>query len=173
MSLINGTGTSKFTKIITDDSSEVTSYEFPLCNENGGLKESWQEKYIEHELLSYKLVRKFHGYRIIWDFNFDDWADGDTLIKFRDLKNSLDNGSRWKLIPRNDEQFQLRAFEVICTSDNFDIILDSGMIWHTGFHIQFSSKELVNSIDWTLIVPEDTLIYPYGDEGFEEVLYET
>jgi len=70
MSLINGTGTSTFIRIEGAGSSpDVSTYTFPLCNENGGLKEGWEWKGIRHDLLSYKLSSKHHGYRLIWDFN--------------------------------------------------------------------------------------------------------
>lgn len=146
MTLINGTGTSLFIPL-TGRNSEVS---IPLCNENGGLKESWEWKGQRHELLSYKLSNKHHGYRIVWDFYFDDWADGETLMKFKNIKNSLDLNYRWLLRPRNDVQFFTRQYEVVCTSDNFDVILDNTLAWHTGFHIQFSTKNLVSSIDWNL-----------------------
>ena len=159
MSLINGTGTSTFLRIEGAGSSpDVSSYTFPLCNENGGLKETWDWKGITHDLLSYKLVKKKHGYRVTWDFTFDDWADGATLIKFKGLKNSLDNGTRWNLRPRDDDQFAWRIFEVQCTSDNFEVVLDNTGEWHTGFHIQFQTTDLVSSIDWQL-VNTDTVEY--------------
>ena len=160
MTLILGTSKSLFLRIRsgTDDPSTL-EIEFPLCNENGGLKESWEWKSIQHELLSYKLSQKHHGYRIVWDFYFDDWADGETLMKFKQIKNSLDAGGTWNLRPRNEEQYLSRVFDVVCTSDNFDVVLDSGGMWHTGFHMQFKSRYLVDSIDWTTALPVGDPIY--------------
>jgi len=157
MTLILGTSKSLFLQI----SGRTNEIEFPLCNENGGLSESWEWKGITHELLSYKLVKKHHGYRLIWDFKFDDWADGETLMKFKTIKNSLDDGNRWNLRPRNEEQYLSRIFEIVCTSDNFDVVLDNAGEWHTGFHIQFKTKELVDSIDWTTVLPVTTPV-EYG-----------
>lgn len=154
MALINGTDTSLFFPVSTRD-AEI---EFPLTNENGGLQEDWEWAYIEHELSSYRLIQKHEGYRLIWDFNFDDWADGTTLMKFKALKNSMDLGIEWYLRPRNEDQYLWRYFKVICTSENFKVILDSTCEWHTGFHIQFKTVDIVGSIDWTLIIPTITPI---------------
>lgn len=152
MTLILGTSTSLFIPL----TGRGTQQEFPLCNENGGLTESWEWKGITHELLNYKLSKKHHGYRLVWDFKFDDWADGETLMKFKAVKNALDNGDRWLLRPRNEEQYYTRQYEIVCTSDNFDVVLDNAGLWHTGFHIQFKTKELIDNIDWTLVLPTTT-----------------
>lgn len=139
--------------------SRLGEIEFDLPNENGGLEIDWQGKGINHELLSYKLVTKHHGYRLVFDFTYDDWSDGSTHMKFKSLKNDLDAGARWKLRPRNVDQYATHMYEVICTSDNFKVANDSGGEWHTGFHIQFSTVELVDSIDWLIYVPDSTTEY--------------
>ncbi len=168
MSLINGTDKSIFLPI---NAPGLRPIEFPLTNEGTGLKESWEGKGITHELLNYKLVKKHHGYRVSWTFGFSDWADGETLMKFKSIKNSLDAGGRWNLRPRNEEQFLSRVFEVVCKSDNFDVVNDSSGAWHTGFEIEFETVNLVPSIDWLLVLPTGTPIY-YAVE-IENVAYKS
>lgn len=147
MSLITGTGKSIFQPFT---GRSTTAVEIPLTNSGRGLKETYTPLGKTHELLSYSLATRIDGWKINFEFGFDDYVKGTTLMKFKSILNGMQSGARYWLHPRSDNM--IRKYEVSYVKDNFDILLERGGTFHKGFKITFITTDKVDSLDWEIFV---------------------
>lgn len=164
MSIINGYSYSKF-QIIDPNGREATiNISLPLTNLNGGLVETYDVRKIEHELIgldinnpAIEINQNIMGWFIMFDFSFQDFINGETLMLFKTIIEKAKIGRTIRLFPRSDEMW--RFYDVIFKSDNFSIGLRRGgsnVKYHKLFTASFMTKVMQTELNWQLTTTQET-----------------
>lgn len=163
MSIINGYSHSRF-EIIGGAGGVV---DLPLTNEQGMVETTIVRK-IRHELVSLngfgiKRVQQITGFDTIFDFHYESWVTGETLMKMRDIIHAAKAGSQLKLIPRIDEPW--RYYFVLLETENFQLALRKGGAfcrYHRLPVFTFITEETEPELNWQISNTQETT---YGGTG--------
>ena len=144
-SIINGYKEPRF-KITDLNGALIDTIDLPLTNTKG-LLESNEIIKIEHALLNHSIEQSILGYKIKFTLHYDEFVEGDTLLKIKSILDYEKTGCRIFLFPRID--LEIRSFEVIYSGDSFDL--------GTLHDSQIGEGHYLPIFEWTTKYLQDTL----------------